>query len=99
MIYFKMQNYEMHKFSNVHGQKERVYVFDIIRGWFASKERIVSDRTQFGELMDLTTGAYYDGDYIPVIFKLYTCHIRYISPFNSWCDSSRYSAKMPKCEV
>ena len=86
----------MHKFSNVHGQKERVIVFDIVRGWFATKERIVSDKTEYGQLLNLETGVPYHGDYTPLLFKSFTCHIRYFKPTLSWWGKSLYSAKMPK---
>ena len=96
MIYFKMQNYETHEFSNVYGKKERIIVIDFIRGWFATKERIVSDKTEYGQLLNHETGVLYRGDYTPVLFKSFTCHIRYFHLFHSWWGKSIYSAKMAK---
>jgi hypothetical protein len=94
-VYFKIGSYERHRFSNLWNQEEKIFVIDFIRGWFASKERLVERKIMRGELLNIENGIPYDGHYRQVMFKSKTLRLHYFNKGKSFYNDYIHLARQP----
>jgi hypothetical protein len=96
-VYFKLDSYKKHTFSNLWNQEEKIFVIDFIKGWFGSKERLVERKITKGELLDINNGTPYNGYYRQVIFKNKVVRLNYSRHSKPFYSNNNFmiEAKLP----